>query len=186
MKVLEKFNFRRLYAIYPTSAIVSTAYDGENKTVMSLVWHTPLSFDPPMYGISVSPKRFSHDIFLKARAFAVHYFHYRYSDFVERVGSVSGRDVDKYKEFKIDFFLSPLNNPIIKNAFLVLDCYYVEHFVIGDHTLIVGEVQRVYYDEKEIEVRDDYVLLKDKRTVFYAGMGEYITSNPETLIKLRK
>jgi len=186
MKVLEKFNFKTIYAVYPMSAIVATAYDGERKAVMSLVWHTPLSFDPPLYGISVSPKRFSHDVILSARAFAVHYFHYDKSDFVEKVGSVSGKYTDKYKEFSIDFFLSPLNNPIIKGAFLVLDCYYVKHVVLGDHTLIVGEIQRVYYDEDRVELNDDYVLLKDKRAVLYAGMGEYITVDPKTLIKLRK
>jgi flavin reductase (DIM6/NTAB) family NADH-FMN oxidoreductase RutF len=186
MKVLEKFNFKTLYAVYPMSAVVATAYDGENKAVMSLVWHTPLSFEPPLFGISVSPKRFSHDVILRARAFAVHYFHYEHSDFVEKVGSTSGRFIDKYKEFNIDFFLSPLRNPIIKGAFLALDCYYTEHFTLGDHTLIVGEIQRVYYDENLVEVKGDYILLKDKRTVFYAGMGEYITSDPKTLIKLRK
>ncbi len=186
MREITEFNFRKVYAVYPTSAIVATAYDGINKAVMSLVWHTPLSFNPPLYGISVSPHRFSHDIFLRARSFAVHYFHHKYSEFVEKVGTTSGRDINKYEQFKIEHFISPLNNPIIKFAFLVLDCYYIEHHIIGDHTLIVGEVKRIYYDPNYVVERGEYLLLKDKSTVLYAGMGEYITTDASSLVRLRR
>ena len=139
MKRLEKFVFRKVYAVYPTSAV----------------------------------------------AFAVHYFHYNLNHLVESVGSVSGREVDKFKEFGIKHFLSPLNNPIIESSVLALDCYYIEHYVIGDHTLIVGEIKGIYYNADYVFVDGDYVLLRDKRTVLYSGKGEYITVDLSSAVNLR-
>ncbi len=186
MKEKIRFNFRRLYASYPRSAVVATSYDGERKTAMSLVWHTPLSFDPPIYSISVAPKRFSHDVILRALTFAVHFFPYERAELVERIGSVSGRDVDKFEEFPLPHLMSPLENPIIEGAYLVLDCEYLDHRLIGDHTLIWGEIKRVYYDPDFVEMAEDGGMdLKVVRPTLYMGRGKYATVDLSSVKKLR-
>ncbi|NPA80351.1 MAG: flavin reductase family protein [Thermotogae bacterium] len=186
MRELYPFNFRRLYASYPRSAVVATSYDGEHKSALSLVWHTPLSFDPPVYSISVSPKRFSHDVILKALTFAVHFFPYERAELVERIGSVSGREVDKFSRLPLPHFMSPLKNPILEGAYLVLDCEYLDHRLVGDHTLIWGEVKRIYYDPDLVEVAEDGGTdLKVLKPTLYLGRGRYITVDVGSLKRLR-
>lgn len=181
-----RFNFRRLYASYPRSVVVATSYDGERKAALSLVWHTPLSFNPPVYSISVAPKRFSHDVILRALTFAVHFFPYERADLVERIGTVSGRDTDKFNALGLSHFMSPLQNPIIEGAYLVLDCEYMDHMLVGDHTLIWGEVKRVYYDPHSVEVgEDDSLELKAVRPTLYLGRGRYATIDLSSLKKMR-
>ncbi len=187
MKESLRFNFRRLYASYPRSAVVATSYDGERKTALSLVWHTPLSFTPPIYAISVSPRRFSHDVILRALTFAVHFFPYDKAPLVERIGTVSGRDVDKFSEFPLPHFMSPLQNPIVEGAYLVLDCEYLDHMLVGDHTLIWGEVKRVYYDPHYVEATEDGGLdLRVLEPTLYLGRGKYATVDPSSVKKLRE
>ncbi len=187
MRALFNFNFRRMYATYPRLAVVATAYDGERKTALSLVWHTPLSFDPPVYSVSVAPKRFSHDVILRARTFAVHFFPYERAKIVELIGSTSGREVDKFKEFGIKHFMSNLQNPVIEGAYLVLDCEYLDHRLVGDHTLIWGEVKTVYYDPERVELGEDGGLrLRNISPTLYVGDGIYATVSGESLERLRK
>ncbi|NPB03165.1 MAG: flavin reductase family protein [Thermotogae bacterium] len=178
------FNFRRLYASYPRSAVVATSYDGTYKSALSLVWHTPLSFSPPVYAISVAPKRFSHDVILKALTFAVHFFPYEKAELVEWIGSRSGRDIDKFAH--LPHFMSPLENPIIEGAYLVLDCQYLDHRLVGDHTLIWGEIKHIYYDPQlVIEGEDGGFELGKVRPLLYVGKGKYASLDPSSLITLR-
>ena len=39
---------------YPKVAVVVTAQSGGHDNAMTVDWHTPLSLDPPLYGIALA------------------------------------------------------------------------------------------------------------------------------------
>jgi hypothetical protein len=53
---------------FPMQTILVTCNDDKGKTnIITLAWHTPISRKPPLYGISISPKRYSYALIKKAR-----------------------------------------------------------------------------------------------------------------------
>ncbi len=188
MKYLKEFNFRRGYITYPRLVVVVGVHAEGKRNLMPAVWNTPLSFDPPLYGVSIAPKRYTHDLILKSMQFSVCFFPYRLSDLVEALGSVSGRDVDKFSKYGIETLPSvELDVPVPKDAYAVLECEYVEHKQFGDHTLFVGEVKVIHYNEDvctEAYGMPILDLFKEK-PVLYAGRGSYVTVDSSSLKKLR-
>jgi flavin reductase (DIM6/NTAB) family NADH-FMN oxidoreductase RutF len=59
---------------FPMQAALTTCNDEEGKTnVITLAWHTPISRNPPLYGISIAPKRYSHELIQKTKEFVVNF-----------------------------------------------------------------------------------------------------------------
>ena len=50
------------YQHYPKIAIVVTAQAKGKENAMAVAWHAPVSFKPPLYGVSISPKRFTYQL----------------------------------------------------------------------------------------------------------------------------
>lgn len=190
MKVLKRgeFNFRRGYIVYPRLVVVVGVKLEDRINFMSVVWNSPLSFDPPLYGVSIAPKRYTHDMLLTAMEFSISFFPYEMAEVVEKFGTVSGREVDKVKEFGVEL-LEPaaLDVPIPAGAYAVLECEYFDHKLYGDHTWIVGEIQAIHYDERVTGSRYNMPVLDFDRArpVLYGGSGEYITVDPRSIRKLR-
>ena len=67
MKVKGKIEKFYHYA-FPMQAAMVTCNDKDGKTnIITIAWHTPISKDPPLYGISVAPSRCSHDLILNSK-----------------------------------------------------------------------------------------------------------------------
>jgi len=59
----------KLYHAYPKLVnIVGTSYNGKIN-FMAVAWHTYLSFDPPLYGISIAPKRYTYKLLKESQEF---------------------------------------------------------------------------------------------------------------------
>jgi flavin reductase (DIM6/NTAB) family NADH-FMN oxidoreductase RutF len=127
--------------LYPRQVILATSQSGGKNNIITLGWHCPLSFKPPLIGISVGKTRFSHSLIRQGREFVVSI---PTEDMLEKVlliGSKSGKDVDKFAEFK----LTPLpatavKPPLIKECPINIECRVVSELDAGDHTLFAGEV----------------------------------------------
>jgi len=50
------------YQFYPTLAAVVAVRSGNKTNAMAVAWHVGLSFDPPLFGILVALKRYTHDL----------------------------------------------------------------------------------------------------------------------------
>ena len=57
------------YSYYPKLAAVITAHDEGRENAMTVTWHCPVSFQPPLYGVFLSPERFTHELILSSREF---------------------------------------------------------------------------------------------------------------------
>lgn len=174
MKIKGNINSFYEYA-FPTQAILVTCRDKNNKTnVITIAWHTTVSKKPPLYGISVGPARYSHDLIKNSKEFAVNFASYTLVEKIHFCGTHSGRKTDKTKEAKLTLEkIKGFNTPIIKECYAHLLCKLYKSIELGDHTFFVGEVVNALYD-KGVFVHDT---LDNKKVqpCYYVGNNTYTT-----------
>ena len=178
MKVVE--GMPKTYYHYPRIVAVAGVKYRDKVNFIPLVWHTGLSFSPPLYGISVSPKRFSFELILKSGEFSVNFLEFKYRDIVEKWGSVSGKEVDKLRLAQVNFKNGVKTDvPVLDIAYVIHECELVEHYKLGDHTLFVGLVKATHYRE---DYFDNKTMLRvdSVSPLLYLGKHVYITVDPES------
>lgn len=148
----------------PRQVILLTCRFKDKDNVMTLAWHTPLSFYPPMYAVVVGKTRFSYDLIKKSKCFVVNFVGEELEKEVLMAGSLSGRDCDKFEEIGLEKGeCQKINAPYIKSALGYLECKVVNEIETGDHVVFVGEVLRM---EK----------LREGKRLFYLGGDEFTTT----------
>lgn len=175
----------RLYEFYPVVAAVVTVQVGERRNAMACVWHSGLSFDPPLYGVAISPKRFSYELIIQAGAFGVNFLPFERAMLIAQVGRNSGRDMDKFSTFAIRTRALPgFQSPLLEDAYAAYDCRLVGRYPFGDHDLFVGEIVQAYRNE---QVFTEELVLDPERVhpALYLGADLYTTIRSETPLRLR-
>jgi len=123
------------------SCLVTCKGKDEKINVMAVAWIIPVSVNPPLVAMSIRPERYSHDLIMQTKEFAVNIPTFKMVRKVLLCGRRSGRNLDKFKEAS----LSPqkariVKAPIIKECIAHLECKLVKSMKMGDHTLMIGEV----------------------------------------------
>lgn len=138
---------------YPRQAVLITVVGRDNiPNIMTVSWHSPLSRSPPLYGISILPKRYSHNLILDSKEFVVNHAPFEIVEKVHYCGRHTGRDVDKFKEAGLtDIKAKKVKPPIIKECYAHFECKLSDYHIYGDHTWFVGEVVYVTVDKKFFE-----------------------------------
>lgn len=174
----------KFYQHYPAVAAVVTARVGEKANAMAAAWHSSLSFEPPLYGVAISPKRFTHDLILEAGEFGVNFLPFEKAEIVAAVGGSTGREVDKFEAFNIAEERPVLTSvPIIAEAYAAYECKLVSHHTFGDHTWFVGEIVMVHLVEGALT--DEGMLdLSSVKPAMYLGADRYVTALRESLCYL--
>jgi len=144
---------------------------GKRRNIMSAAWVSPVSFDPPVVMVSISPRRYTHDLLLEAKEFTLSILTDQQRQLSTTAGVSTGRDKDK---LKLDIFKTEqgrkVNAPLIKDSRAVLECKLIKHLTIGDHTLFLGEVVHFTCDKSESPL-----ILFDTK---YYSLGKYLADYP--------
>lgn len=162
-----------VYCAFPKLAVLITVANREgHSNIITAAWHTHLSHTPPLYGISIHPKRFSHDMILESKEFVVNFARFNLVDGLHYCGTHSGRDHDKFKECN----LTPtkafkVRAPLIKECYASLECRLYDHKKVGDHTFFIGEVVSVSADKDAFKNG----ILGDVQPIYYMGNNRYTT-----------
>jgi len=135
------------YFYYPRLVCVVGVRDESKATTnfAPVAWTTPLSSDPPLFGVCLSPKTYSHQLVLKTGEFTVNFLTQKHAALADNLGRLSGRETDKVKALALD--LEPgeaLSTPILTVAYVAAECALVERHHVGDQTLLVGEVHQIH------------------------------------------
>jgi flavin reductase (DIM6/NTAB) family NADH-FMN oxidoreductase RutF len=139
---------RRIYRLlYPRQVVLVTCMGEKRANIIPIAWSIPLSFEPPLVGISLSPKRYSHELIEKTGEFVINVPTLQLLKAIMETGSCSGRDADKFSRCG----LTPapakhLKTPIISECVAHIECKLHKEVKLGDHTLFVGEVLEAYAD----------------------------------------
>lgn len=123
--------------------------------VMTSSWHTPLAFEPFLYGVVLDKDRFTLELIRKSGVFCINFLPYKLKDAALFCGTQSGRHIDKFKESGLKTQeCDKIDCTRLKDAAAFLECELVNEVGIGDHVLIVGKVvnskfrkdtKRLYY-----------------------------------------
>lgn len=158
----------------PRVAAVVTCRGKGTFGALTATWHCPLSADPPLFGVSVRPKRFSYDLILESKEFAVNFLPLEKADIVAALGGSTGRQGDKFDKFRLAKEKAlKISAPIMHEAYAVYECVLQDHKTYGDHEWLVGLVVACHYDETML--KDDALDLSRFSPALYASGERYIS-----------
>jgi flavin reductase (DIM6/NTAB) family NADH-FMN oxidoreductase RutF len=144
MKIVSEIVYPRQVILVTSRANVKSRFFKDTKVkdnIFALSWHMPVSSEPELYAISVSPKRFSYQLIMDSKVFVVNFMPYKCKDAVMYCGSHRGELIDKFREAGLKKEeAESIDCPRIKEADGYLECEVVNHIDAGDHVIIVGKV----------------------------------------------
>ena len=128
--------------LYPMQTILVTCISKDGKpNVMTAVWATPVSFDPPYIAVCIGKTRYSHRLIKETKEFALNFPSAEMKDAVIICGSKSGKNTDKFKEANLTQLKArKIKTPLIKECLANIECKAVNEIDSGDHTIFVGEI----------------------------------------------
>jgi flavin reductase (DIM6/NTAB) family NADH-FMN oxidoreductase RutF len=132
--------------------------------IFTLTWHTPLSFEPEMYGISVGKNRFSYKLLKDSKVFAVNFMPHELKEKVLFCGRASGSSVDKFEKTGLTKEeCTSIDCCRIKESCAYLECEVVEEVEVGDHVFFVGKVLKNATNN-------------DKKRPFFVGKDQFTST----------
>jgi flavin reductase (DIM6/NTAB) family NADH-FMN oxidoreductase RutF len=139
--------------IYPrTVVLICTSNSLAKPNVMTTSFITPVSFEPKILTVAISPKRYSFKNLKEIPEFTVNILTKRMKKIAEICGSRSGKDFDKFKLANLEIEKAKkVIPPVIKNCPISLECKVLEMKEFGDHFLIVGEVLEEWVRKEKFE-----------------------------------
>ncbi len=169
---IEKF-----YYFFPqTVALV-----GVQNNLMPAAWHTPISAKPPLFGVLVSPKRYTYMLLEQEKGFTINFLEQSQASLIAKLGSTSGRDINKLEKFKIKFNKADkVNGVILSDSYATFECEKFAMHEYGDHFLVVGKIIQIYFKEGII-TEGGIVDEKKISPMLYFGKDRYFTIDPDTL-----
>jgi flavin reductase (DIM6/NTAB) family NADH-FMN oxidoreductase RutF len=158
---LKPENFTRLLHPKLVTLIVTVGPEGRVNG-MPAAWVMPVSRNPPLICAAISPKRYTYELIARAKDFTVNVMSVDFVKEVDYMGSVSGRDVDKFARVGLTLKESKtVRSPYIGEALACMECTLYQEYEAGDHMLILGKVNRALvgrglfkntYDPKSVKV----------------------------------
>lgn len=142
--------------VYPSPAALVTSVDAEgrpNIITLGEVFNISIA-EPVIVGIAIAKPRYSHELISATREYVVNLPSSGLVRKVDRCGTCSGRDVDKFGEIG----LTPLpatrvGPPLIGECPVNCECRVIGIQEIGDHDLFLGEVVAEHADESVLDER---------------------------------
>lgn len=137
--------FRRVLGHFATGVTVVTTVDaGSRPTGLTVSAFASLSLDPPLVLVCVDHKSQTYPALLERGRFAVNVLGLGHEAISRRFATTTP---DKFDG--IAYADSPLGLPLLDGAIAHLECTTVSTHVEGDHTILVGRVDRTSVGEGE-------------------------------------
>jgi len=138
--------------------------------LMTASWHSPISRSPPLYGVSIDPSRYTHDVIKTANNFTINFMTFNRVRELHFCGTNSGRDMNKFDEMTLMPQPSKrVESPIVNESYAALECKLDKIIAIGDHSWIVGSILNVQINEKAF----GRVIRQGIQPIFYIGKNIY-------------
>jgi len=169
---------------FPAVATIVTAQAKGKENAMAVAWHAPVSLKPPLYGVSISPKRFTYQLIVDSKEFGINFLPFEAAELVASVGGSKGSEIDKFQRFNIAKN-KPVRTavPILEAAYAAYECRLVDDRGYGDHRWLVGEIVAVHW-LKEVFTPDEVIDWDKVSPILYLGNELYITTSKDTVKSL--
>lgn len=133
----------------PTPVVLVSCRD-ENKVgnIITLTWVAYLNFNPLLFGLAVSKKRYSWSLMERYREWVVNVPSADQLREADWCGFTSGQKVNKFEEMKFTPRKADLvDAPLIEECPINAECRYEQLLEFSDHDLFIGRVLKIHVDE---------------------------------------
>jgi flavin reductase (DIM6/NTAB) family NADH-FMN oxidoreductase RutF len=126
----------------PRPVVLVTCCDKNDvPNVLSVAWHTPLSHEPPLLGVSIDKRRYSHQLITANGEFAINVMSCDFQPAIEFCGNNSGAEIDKLDSVHLNLVPAyHIRPPLIADALAHLECSVRQQIDAGDHSLFIAHV----------------------------------------------
>ncbi|MEM1579173.1 MAG: flavin reductase family protein [Archaeoglobaceae archaeon] len=150
----------------------------ERPNVMTADWVVPLSFEPPLLGVSIGHKRYTNKLLKESKEFVVGVPTMEMLKDVWIAGTCSGAKEDKISKLRLTLVQSKkVKVPSIKECQANLECRVVNEVEVGDHTLFIGEILHATYGDAFKGGKPNL----GYRFIMHAGFGKNFTTNSDEI-----
>lgn len=165
---------------FPTQAVLVTCNDTQRSTnIITIAWHTTISHNPPLYGISVHPKRYSYELICTSKEFIVNFVPYSLAKTAHYCGTHSGRTTNKSQAPGSTLIpATHVHTSFIKEGYAHLECILKQTVPLGDHALLIGEVVATTINDAVF--KDNLLRTEKIHPLYYIGDNSYTTLNSKT------
>ena len=123
------------------AVLLSCCNSSGTPNAMTAIWHTPISHEPPVVGVSIGATRYSHRLIEETHQFVLNIVGPAFQKAVRVCGNYSGSTTDKTLQAGLRWQNShSVRPPRIADALGYLECRVVETLPFGDHSLFVASV----------------------------------------------
>ena len=130
----------------PVSLICTIKPDG-GTNLAPVAWWTYIESEPPMIGFSMAKESYTCELVSKTGKLVLCLPGETIAEEVLKCGNVSGRDVDKVKEFGIELTEAAVKYPV--HSRLVFVCNVAQEVIAGDCIFFVCNVDEILADETQ-------------------------------------
>jgi flavin reductase (DIM6/NTAB) family NADH-FMN oxidoreductase RutF len=135
---------------YPEQVVITIAKDKNGKAnPVTLGWTMIVSGDPSVMAISVYKGHYSVKTIRHSKCFTIAYPSSDMADAALFFGSHSGRDTDKFAEFKCN--LAPakkIDSVLLADAVANFECVLESRKAVGDHIVFFGRIVAAHINTK--------------------------------------
>jgi len=161
--------------IEPGPVILVTTNDGKRNNIMTISWHMVNDFTP-LIALTTGPWNHSFEALIKTKECVIAVPAVDLIEKVVRIGTVSGTEVDKFKEFG----LTPLKAetvkaPLVAECLACLECHLIDF--IEPYGILILEGKHAWIDRGRKECRTfhavgDGTFVVDGETLDYRSLME--------------
>lgn len=163
----------------PTVLITSRDETIDRRNVMAAAWSMPVEFEPPRIAIVVDKSTWSRELIERSGKFGIVIPGVAAANWTYAVGSVSGRDEDKFNCYGIPVVNGPeLGLPVIEEKCLAwMECRLLPATAAQEqYDTLFGEVVAAAADERAF-VSGRWQFDDDKlNTIHHLGTGNFVAS----------
>jgi len=135
----------RAYRIlHPKVAFILITKYGEKVNAMALAWHMPV--EESKLAIAIDRENYSYELLSKSGEFTLNVVDD--VNLIWRVGTTSGRKVDKIKKFGIELEEGvKISTPHIRNARAYLECKVEKEVKMEEHSIVIADIVHAWADK---------------------------------------
>jgi flavin reductase (DIM6/NTAB) family NADH-FMN oxidoreductase RutF len=144
--------------------LVSSSWKDESN-IMTMGWHTMMSFEPALIGCYIWPENHSFAMIRRSKACVINIPTVELVEEVIGVGNSSGQDVDKFAKFGLTALPGKkVKAPLIKECYANLECRVADTRMVNKYSFFILKVVKAHAPASP----------KYPRTLHYRGGGVFM------------
>lgn len=161
------------------TVLVSSAHGGATN-VMAAAWSMPLDFSPPKVAVVIDRSTRTRELVEASGEFALNIPSRQMAQATLAVGSVSGREHDKFTEYRLATFAAEtIGAPLLDGCLGWLECRVIaEPHIQQRYDLFLGEIVAAWADPRAF--RDGHWVFEEgtPRSIHYIAGGNFFETGP--------